>query len=154
MGTIRGIKLKNFEFTEFSESAELYADGELLFNLQHFRTLLGVPFYPSKAKGALARFDDKDKKSQHYAMNRYSTAIDGFCDCHIFKAWSIAISCGLWGGVGVYFDTKGNNGSPWPMLHLDLRPNRLFWYRANGHYLYSTNKFFYECLLSNFHDHL
>lgn len=57
----------------------------------------------------------------------------------------------LFGGVGIYFDTNNNHGKPQPMLHLDLRPVPLIWYRNNGKYFYPYgDKYFYENLITLF----
>jgi len=151
---INNVQMPNFSKDEFSEDPDLYAHPEMLFNLQVQRTKWGHPFVLSKAQGALARFDDKAVGSQHYAMNRYSTAIDGFPQMNIFKAWSMALNSGLWGGIGVYFDTKNNRGVEQPMLHLDTRERfePTLWYRDKGKYVYRSDKSFYTKLIKIFYE--
>ena len=125
-------EIKHFKKHEFSEDPDIYAEPELILNLERYRILLNNKVHPSPREGTLARFEDEDKYSQHYAMGRKSTATDVFPDGDPLIAWMLAISCGLWGGVGVYFDTTYLY-KPKIMLHLDLGRNRL-WYRVNGVY--------------------
>ena len=149
MAIINGIDMPNFSPGEFSEDPNEFAHPELLTKAQEFRTLLRAKIFPSKAKGALARMYG-NQTSMHYVNrvygNNLSKAWDIFCNTHIFKAWTVALNCGLWKGIGVYFDTHGNNGKPWPMLHLDLRPKPLLWYRDDGEYVYphTSNTFYYD----------
>lgn len=164
MAIINGIQMPNFEEHEFSEDPALYANITLLKNLQLYRDSLGKKIFPSQASGALARFDGR-KKSMHFVrkqINREtlidedypaknSKAIDIFCECLIFEAWTIALSSGLFNGVGVYFDTKNNYGRPQPMLHLDLRPLPLIWFRDNGKYFYPHKNYdFFRNLMKLF----
>ena len=107
---------------QFSEDPDKYADPNLIKSLDLFRKILGYPIFPSPAPGAIARLDDSVSLSQHYVGNgRLSTAIDIFTSAPIQVAWIHAISCGLWGGIGLYSDTVFR-GKSWPMLHLDIRP--------------------------------
>lgn len=150
MSIINGIDMPNFSPGEFSEDPNQFAHPDLLTNAQKFRTILNSKIYPSKSIGSLAR-SYGSKTSLHFVMRIYgenlSKAWDIFCDTPIFRAWTIALNCNLWGGVGVYFDTKGNNDQLWPMLHLDLRPHPLIWYRDKGEYFYpNTSKGFFEDL--------
>jgi hypothetical protein len=143
MAIINGINMPKFTAGEFSEDPSL-ADTILLRRLQDYRTILDGKIYPSKEDGALARKRGRKTSTHFINSKKRSTGIDVFPDCNIFKAWTIALNCNLWAGVGVYFDTHGNNGQPWPMLHLDLRPSPLIWYRDDGRYVYpSTSKSFY-----------
>ena len=119
-----------------------YMDRLILSRIQAYRNMLKSPFSISMANGALIRFGGR-KTSEHYVgvsskgpLIKLSRAIDGFPDCNIFKAWTTALSSGMFSGVGVYFDTKNNHGKPQPMLHLDLRPAPLIWYRDKGEYFY------------------
>jgi len=144
MSIINGVDMPNFSPGEFSEDPNKYAHPDLLKYAQLYRTILKAKIFPSKVKGALARTSGSIT-SMHFVSNgSLSWAWDIFCNTHIFKAWTVALSCGLWSGVGVYFDTNGNNGEHWPMLHLDLRIKPLVWYRDNGEYFYpSTSESFY-----------
>ena len=146
MAMINGVDMPKFSPGEFSEDPNKFAHPELLRKAQQFRTILRAKIFPSKAEGALARTSG-NKTSWHFVDDvKLSMAWDIFCNTHIFKAWTVALSCGLWKGLGVYFDTHGNNGKPWPMLHLDLRPKPLIWYRDDGEYFYphTSKTFFYD----------
>ena len=132
--------VKNFNpnIDNFSEDPDLHAEPQLIYDLDHYRNLLGVPVYVSPVPGALARFKGSTT-SRHFALQRKSDAIDIFPSGDIRRAWMIAVSCGLWGGVGLYPYTnfKGRN---WPMLHLDKRPadnGVMMWIRKeNDDYVY------------------
>jgi hypothetical protein len=143
---INGVNMPNFKASEFSEDPEENAHPHLLERLQKYRTILGKPVIPSQTPGALARFDDDSAGSMHYAVCRYSKAIDVFPDCDIFEAFIVAVRSGLFYGIGVYFDTH-INGEYKPMLHLDLRPSLLMWYK------YDSSPDFYSKLLSEFNLH-
>jgi len=158
MAIINNINMKNFEPDEFSENPNEFAHPLLLSNLQKYRNILNEKIFPSKATGSLARFDGSNT-SLHYIetdtvlkenilqYENLSKAVDCFCDTEIFHSWSVAVSCGLWGGVGVYFDTKYNDKFC-PMLHLDIRDKPLIWYRSQGKYYYPSDKDFYINLKS------
>ena len=129
--------MQYFSASEFSEDPK-YADPRLLENLDTLRHLYGEPIFPSPVQGALARFDADDKESQHYAADGHvSRAIDWFPSGSVQKAWLFAVSSGLFGGIGIYFDTK-YQGRRWPMLHTDIRDRTpaLLWYRLDGKYFY------------------
>lgn len=143
MAIINGVDMPNFTKKEIPEFASKLMSKQILENVQKYRSILNRPFSISSAYGALFRFDGR-KSSEHYVivdpitdrLIKPSTAIDGFPYCNIFQAWTLALSSGLFGGIGVYFDTKNNHGDYGPMLHLDLRQNNLIWYRSNGIYYY------------------
>lgn len=152
MSIINGIDMPDFSFREFSEDP-FYADVRLLKSLQEYRTLLDEKIRPSMAFGALARFSGPKTSTHFVDLNnmKFSTAIDIFPDCDIFKAWTVALRCGLWGGVGVYFSTTNNSMVKAPMLHLDLRTDHLLWFRIGKHtYQYQDDCRFYERLFSQF----
>jgi len=140
---INGVNMPNFTNKEIPPEKAQYMDSKILENIQLYRYTLGCPFGVSLDRGALVRFSGR-KTSEHFVIlhpetglpMKLSRAIDGFPECNIFEAWSVALSSKLFGGVGVYFDTKNNHGVPQPMLHLDLRPAPLIWYRHEGVYCY------------------
>jgi hypothetical protein len=111
-------------------------------NLDLFRGWHGKPIWPSPKTGALARFEDKDADSRHYAVGRRSDAVDVFAKDPA-SAFLLALTCGLWGAVGFYTDTSFDGG-PWAMLHLDCRPygvghgqdHMLVWHRDHNGYHY------------------
>ena len=152
MAIIRGIIMPNFAIDEFPQGETEFASFRLLTALQEFRDILGEAISPSKVKGALARFDGSETSDHFTDAMKASTGIDVFCDCGIFRAWTIAVSCRLWDSVGVYFDTRDNNGDRHPMLHLGLRKKRAIWLRDN--YVYGSpggsDKLFYDKLMRLF----
>jgi len=133
-----------FSPSEFSEDPDKYADPALIVALQDQRLALGAIIHPSPAPGALARFSGSDT-SRHYVGPkdrpvRKSDAIDLFTDAPAPNAFLSFLGSGLWGAIGVYFDTKYNY-KPHVMFHLDRRPRAgadipLIWYRVDGQYHY------------------
>ncbi len=126
----------------FKEVEDLIEPG-LMSALDEFRDLLGTPIDPSPLKSAWARFDAPT--SQHYVEvaengrpTRLSCAGDIFLSCDIRTAFRVAVGCGLFGGIGIYLDTK-YNGNPRMMMHLDIRKVKvsLWWARINGVYVYA-----------------
>lgn len=150
---VNGVYMNNFTEEEFPPYIAKYISRLILSRVQIYRDVLKHPFSISKASGALVRFEGRET-SEHFVkvdhdsgkILKYSRAVDGFPGCNIFKAWTTALSCGLFSGVGVYFDTRNNHGLPQPMLHLDLRSNPLIWYRHEGKYFYPKDKDFYKNL--------
>ena len=102
-------------------------DSELILKIQALRTLSRIPMIPSPVEGAWARLEGSIG-SRHYAIDRLSDAGDLFPERdRLMDVWLYAVQMPEFGGIGVYFDTDGVDGEPWPMIHLDLRPNRLLW---------------------------
>lgn len=131
---------------------------KILTHTQQFRDILGCPFNISLHPDALVRFDGW-KGSEHYVIvnqetkkiEKYSNAVDGFPDCDIFDAWTMALSSNLFGGVGVYFDTWNNEGEPQPMLHLDTGPFPSIWCRIDEvYYRPHTDENFFKRLRCEF----
>lgn len=143
MAIINDVDMPNFTHKEIPPIVAKYMDKLILSRIQIFRNLIECPFNISMSAGALIRFDGS-KTSEHYVViksgpyktEKSSKAIDGFPSCNIFKAWTTALSSGLFSGIGVYFDTSNNYGMSQPMLHLDLRPKSLIWYRDKDEYFY------------------
>lgn len=110
---------------EFSEDPDEYADPILIHNLGVIRRYTNEKMLPSPVFGALARFKGSDT-SQHFVgpkdnLIRKSTASDVFCEGSPFANYSVILASGLFNGIGVYLDTKGPDGKPWVMFHLDIR---------------------------------
>ena len=102
-------------------------DAALIHQLQFLRKRSGVPLIPSPAHGAWSRTWGSHG-SRHYAVDRLSDAGDLFPERdRLMEVWLYAVQMQEFGGIGLYFDTKGPDGKLWPMIHLDLRPGRLFW---------------------------
>ena len=130
---------------EFPEDPETYAESFFLQRLNAFAVTLDSAVFPSPVPGALARFDGS-KTSRHYAVKRKVDAVDIFCNCPAIKAWATALK--FFNGVGIYFDTCYRSKA-WPMLHVDLRPTSLIWYRDNKKYYYPGADLFYKGLAIN-----
>jgi len=121
MSSIDWNKIRYFDPTKdnFSEDPN-EADPALIYAIDEFRHILGRSVYPSPVKGALARMTGS-VNSRHYAVGRKTDAIDVFPSGDIKLAWLVAVTSGLFGGVGLYPFTHFKD-KPWPMLHLDMRP--------------------------------
>lgn len=135
--------MRHFRHSDFPEP---WADAHplILEKLDDFRDDIGKPIIPSKAHGALCRYDAEKMGSPHYAVGRRSTAVDVFIP-DVEPAWVFlrAMLFGF-GAVGVYFDTHNNSGNPETMYHLDVRDlvdgrNRTCWYREHKKYNYARN---------------
>ena len=109
-----------FTPSEFPEDPDKHASFGVILGLNAFRARYGKPVYPSKALGALARFDGS-KTSQHYSINRKSTAVDFFCEGTAIEAFIMLLNSRVFTGIGIYLDTNGNDGMPWVMFHGDTR---------------------------------
>jgi hypothetical protein len=119
--------IQYFNANEFSEDPTYLADPKTIMALDQFRKLLNQRIYPSPVKGALARLDG-NPGSQHYIGTsayqpvRKSTAVDVFCEGIPIDTYQTLISSKLFNGIGVYLDTRGPDGLPWIMFHIDTRP--------------------------------
>ncbi len=116
-------------FPEFDGMDLSRVDAGLILAIQKLRTASGVSMIPSPASGAWARLSGS-KRSRHYARGRLSDAGDLFpARGRILDVWLQAVQMPCFGGIGIYTDTNGPDGKPWPMIHLDLRENRVLWGR-------------------------
>ena len=111
--------------------------AELILVLQQLRTDSGIPIIPSPVHAGWARIDGSPD-SRHYAVGRLSDAGDIFpARGRAFDCWLLAQEISRIGALGLYGDTRGPDGRPWTMMHIDLRPRpRLFWIREDGKYYY------------------
>lgn len=105
---------------EFADDPDNYAEPELIYSLGKLRKLLGTRMYPSPVKGSLARLDGSPT-SQHYAVGRLSTACDVFIEGVPFEIFPKIMHSRLFTGIGIYLETRGADGKPWVMFHLDIR---------------------------------
>lgn len=161
MSDIDWENIKYFDPTKdkFSEDPDTYAEPKLIYALDLFRGITGLPIHPSPVSGALARLNGS-QTSRHFVVGRKSDAIDIFCEGNIRTIWMLAITSGLFGGIGLYPFTNFK-GRRFPMLHIDLRPFKrdggkddftLLWLRDNeGEYYYpqrtkDDESLFYEIL--------
>lgn len=144
--------IKYFNSSEFNSVEVDCIDPIAVKKYDAARYYTGVPWYPSMADGSVARFEG-NKTSRHYAIGRYSDALDFFIDDYTDPRWFIfkLTSLGLFGGIGIYFDTKDNNGIDNLMYHVDCRPISmgypLVWYRDKGEYTYLINPSNYSTFL-------
>lgn len=128
-------ELDHFSADEFPEGVLMRMEADLILGLNEYRETLGHAVVPSPVLGGWYRLDGS-VTSRHYAVNRLSDACDVFPRCDIRDALLVAMGCVWWGGIGVYLDTTGPSGHPEPMLHLDMRPDRVIWMRYEGRYIY------------------
>lgn len=113
--------INHFSPSEFPDDPDTNADEKVIIALDTYRRQLGQRVFPSKVKGALARFGGSEK-SQHYAVGRKSTAVDFFCEGVPISNLMLLIKLNVFRRIGVYLDTNGNDGLPWVMFHGDLKP--------------------------------
>jgi len=143
--------MRHFHQDEFSEPL-IDVNPRLLAMLDDFRDDVGRAIIPSRAPGALCRYDAEEMGSPHYAVGRQSTAADVFIP-NSNPGW-IFLRALLFGfsGVGVYFDTHDHHGNPETMYHLDIRSLvdgkvGTCWYREHKKYHYVR---YHEGLSSEF----
>lgn len=106
-------------------------DAEFILLLQELRKYSGVPMYPSPVHDAWARTSGITT-SRHYAVERLSDAGDIFPERgRVIELFYRAMEFTRIGGIGIYADTIGPDGRPWPMLHFDMRSDsrRVLWAR-------------------------
>lgn len=127
----------HFAPSEFPGDALNHVDADLVLGLDELRDMLDSPILPSPVLAGWYRTSGS-QNSEHYAVGRLSRAGDVFPDSNIVHALLTAMRQRAWGGIGVYLDTTGPNGQPWPMLHLDLRRGeQVLWMRLPGdRYIY------------------
>ena len=130
----------NSDFPHFPELIDYdipleLIDSRVITTLQQMRYALGHPIHPSPLRDAWARLDGKPT-SQHYAVGRLSKAGDIFpARGRLMACWLVAQQITDVRGLGLYSDTNGPDGDPWPMMHFDLRNvKRVFWVREGGQY--------------------
>lgn len=112
--------------------------ARLVLAIQRFRDVSGIALIPSPVIAGWAR-NTGSANSQHWALGRLSTAGDLFpARGKALSAWLNAIGMPEFGGVGIYNDTNGPDGRPWVMIHVDLRPESVWWIRDTGRYLYHS----------------
>lgn len=131
----------HFGRSEFPADVLEYIESDLVLGLSDYRERLGHAVEPSAVVAGWYRAGGSEK-SRHYIGQGKSSPVrlsdggDVFPQCDIRDAFLVAMGCDWWGGIGVYFDTNGNDGKPQPMLHLDLRPGRVVWMRHEVRYIY------------------
>ena len=144
MNSINWRKSQYFKRSEFNPKEVDYIDPNALKRYNTARGITDVSWYPSREDGALARFSGS-KTSRHYAVDRLSDALDFFIAKNTDILWFLYKLYGssLFGGIGVYFDTRGYNYSSDIMFHVDCRKCMtgypLVWFRDKGKYTYVVN---------------
>ena len=133
-------QIKEFNKNEFLPGKLELTDANVLLNLRKLRLDWGQPIHPSRHDHGLARTNPQFKNSQHYAVGRLSTAIDFFPTGNVIAFWEMCKQYSFIGGLGIYFDTNRSNLQPGPMIHIDLRPNRILWVRIYRKYIYLNNQ--------------
>jgi len=118
-------EIPNFSRREFVVDPDRYIEPFLIYRLQDFRTRYGRRVFPSPVSGAIARTNGS-KTSQHFIGDwdnptRKSTAIDIFPEGKAIHYALAAMQMVGLNGIGVYLNTKGPDGQPWVMLHIDIR---------------------------------
>jgi len=130
------------EFAQYELPLHL-VNAEVVSVLQRLRDMSGIPITPSPVPEGWARTSGS-VGSRHYAVGRLSDAGDVFpARGRLLECWIRAQQIQEIGGLGLYIDTNGPDGLPWPMMHLDLRQTatRTFWIRTEKiayHYLHSS----------------
>lgn len=116
----------------------------LLVLLDVLRHMLGSAIYISASTSAIGRRSGRENRSTHNIDCWEKVyGIDFFVD-HVFlraQAYAVVDTAKKLGftGIGVYADTKNNEGKVQVMFHLDTRPDRPLdrpatWGRVNGEY--------------------
>ena len=123
---------ENFHPSEFPERALENTEARLLMHIQKFRTAWGQTIHPSRHSDGWARFTGSTT-SRHYAESRLSDAGDWFPAGNVFSAW-LLLQKFQFGGIGIYFDTNREPLQPGPMIHTDMREQRVLWCRVEGEY--------------------
>jgi len=152
--------IKVFSPDEFPVGEAEFISPEAMRRYVVARKITGIPWYPSKVPGATARFDGS-KTSRHYAVGRLSDALDFFPSKDVSLPWFLhqLAGSGLFGGIGLYFDTTGYTHSSDVMFHVDCRNPvmgfPLVWFAEEDYegqlkYTYITNACNYDKLIQYF----
>lgn len=144
---MRASELHKSEYKDFPEFEKYgiplqYIDAALISLLQQIRTRTGIPIIPSPVREGWVRFDGS-KTSRHYASNRLSDAGDIFPQRErVTELWLRMQAVKRIGAIGLYADTKGPDGKPWPMIHFDLREtkDKILWARDGNYYYLPQNR--------------
>ncbi len=113
------MQLRYFTSDEFGEWWP-YMSTELLSRLDEFRHRLGVSVQISPAEGAIGRHDGLGTSQHNVDMWGEVRAVDVMPKgATLAQAYEIAKAVGFT-GIGLYPET-----SPYPMIHLDVRPGIL-----------------------------
>jgi len=130
--------LEHFSKEEFPVGVLKKTSSNLITRLAEFRKALGSSLIPTPVPEGIVRTDERSSGSQHYAIDRLSTAIDVFLPDTTDARVAFILACQFFTGVGIYYDTS-LKGKPRVMLHLDMRESPLVWCRHKGDYHYPVN---------------
>lgn len=130
---------KNFKAKEWPGRVTRKMDANLFHEL--FKLRSNVPSWcgmtPSPIIEAHVRQEGTSRHSTENGM-RLSDATDLFVSWKaLWPIFKMAQQLSF-GGIGLYLDTQ-LGGKEMPMIHLDMRDNRLVWVRYNGVYYYYDN---------------
>ncbi|MBE0505885.1 MAG: hypothetical protein IBX50_04085 [Marinospirillum sp.] len=139
MQKIEWKRTKRFKPSEWPGDATEHMNPDLFNELFLLRDL--VPSWcsmrPSPVYGAHVRPDGSSRHSTN-GNSRLSDATDLFASWKaVWLIWQQACRMDF-GGIGLYLDTQ-LGGKQMPMIHLDMRKNRVMWVRHNGQYYYYEN---------------
>lgn len=133
MNAIEAIRRSDhFELWEFPRTVDR-CRPELIDRLDDLRALVGSAIHPSRHPDGWVR-ESGSTESMHHVSN--AMAGDVF-PAEPLAAFLFAIH--LFGGVGIYYDTRRNELQPGAMLHVDLRPGLVIWCRHEGRYIFPAN---------------
>jgi len=127
----------NFTASEWPDVNVLaLVDARVLQNLDTLRDRHGQAIHPSRHPDGWARASGS-VTSQHYAVGRLSTAADVFPAGDVLSCWLQALAMPVWGGIGLYLDTRLHSLQPGAMMHLDIRtgPRKLWIRNEVGEYI-------------------
>lgn len=122
--------IPRFSPGEWPEGVLAHMEGRLIRVLADVRGRL--PATHAMTPSPLVRAHVREHGSSRHSTNggkRLSDATDVFLQWHtIWDAWREALREPRIGGLGIYVDTfMGDPNATRPMLHIDLRPERVMW---------------------------
>lgn len=138
MTAIDWSRTTHFKPSEWPAGTLERMEPELLHAVFELRKRCGASMIPSPLYDAHVRTTGTSRHSTQ-GGKRLSDATDIFVTSWpgVWKAWNEALKLPF-GGIGLYADTQ--LGKPMPMLHLDMRPERVMWVRhSKTEYVYFNN---------------
>lgn len=143
--------IKHFSPQEWPEGVLASMEADLIVTIDEIRRALPQDhaLVPSPKRAAHIRTDGSPT-SRHYVVDRLSDATDLFATWKtVYKIWMEVQRHPKVGGIGLYVDTwLGDSTVTRPMLHIDLRPERLLWVKSNEYvYLDRDPELFLSVLL-------
>ena len=115
-----------FDPSEFPQGTLEHMDFRVIEVLNRLRIAVGGSLFPSPVFGAHVRHQGNSRHSTQ-EMSRLVDATDFFVSQGLAqRAYREALKIPEIGGLGVYTDMMFR-GQQWPMMHIDLRPERMLW---------------------------